>query len=273
MKEFGLPLSLGPYKGRIQPKYNHPLFIQAISDPEKLLRSPSCQIIHVGRNRLGILALPLKDGKEADVVIKEFHYRGVNRLKSVFLQGKAHRAWAGANALLEREIGTPFPVAYLENRKKLALERSYYLSKKIEGIEEIRSLFRNLSFEELRNLLSSLASYLLSCHQKGILHRDLSDGNILVERKNEQRYRFYLIDTNRIRIKRSIRLLQRIKNLIRLGIPDDAQFYFLSQYLGTSRVRRFLWLWYKMNKQTYSSYMEWKKKLRLRQITRKLKIQ
>jgi len=273
LKEFGQSLSLGSYKGRIQPKYNHPSFIRAVSDLEQLLESPSCQIIHQGRNRIGTLSLPQAEGKEVDVVIKEFHSRGVNRMKSVFLQGKASKAWDGANALLEREMGTPFPVAYLEKRKNLALDRSYYLNEKIGGIEEIRSLFRNLPSEELRNLLSSLASHLLTCHQKGILHRDLSDGNILVEKKNENKHTFYLVDTNRVRIKRRINLLQRIKNLIRLGIPADAQSYFLSQYLGTPRVIKPLWLWYKMNKLTYSAYVELKKKLRLRQLSQKLRIQ
>lgn len=273
MKEFGQSLSLGSYKGRIRPKYNHPSFIRAVTDLEQLLESPSCQIIHQGRNRIGTLFLPQKDGKKAEVAIKEFHSRGINRMKSVFLQGKARKAWDGANTLLERGIGTPFPVAYMEKRKNFVLDRSYYLSEKIGGIEEIRSLFRSLPSEGLQNLLSSLASFLLSCHQKGILHRDLSDGNILVEKKNENKHNFYLIDTNRIRIKRRINLLQRIKNLIRLGIPDDAQSIFLSQYLGAPRVKKPFWLWYKTNKRTYSAYVALKKKLRLRQLSQKLRIQ
>lgn len=273
MKEYGQSLSLPSCKGRIQESYNQPSFIQAISNCERLLSSPSCQILLEGRNRLGSLPLPRKDGKEIEVVIKEFHSRGVNKLKSILLQGKARKAWAGANALLERGIGTPFPLAYLEKRQNLALDKSYYLSKKVKDVEEIRSLFRNLPSEELLNLIVSLAQYLLSCHQKGILHHDLSDGNILVEKDNEKKYNFYLIDTNRIRIKRRISLLQRIKNLIRLGIPADAQPYFLSQYFGTPRVKKSLWLWYKTNKRTYSAYVELKKKLRLRQLSQKLGIQ
>ncbi len=273
MKEFGQSFSLGSYKGRIHQKYNHPHFIHAVSDLEQLLYSPECQIIHRGRNRIGALSFPQKEGKKVEIVIKEFHPRGVNRLKSVFFGGKARRAWHGANALLERGIGTPFPAVYLEKRRNLALDRSYYLSERITGIEEIRSLFRNLPYEELRNLLSTLAPYLLSCHQKGVLHRDLSDGNILVEKDNERKYNFFLVDTNRIRFKRNISLLSRIKNLIRLGIPVNMQPFFLCQYLGVLRIKKPLLLWYKINKKTYSAYVELKKKLRLKQLSQKLGIQ
>ena len=272
-EEFGQAVFLSPFKGRIQPDYNHPLFIQAISDCERLLSSPSCRILHKGRNRVGTLPLSQKNGKRVEIVIKEFHSRGVNKLKSIFLRGKAFKAWSCAHALLERGIETPFPVAYLEKRKNLFLDRSFYLSERIIGVEEIRSLFRNLPPPELQNLVIFLSSHLLSCHKKGILHRDLSDGNILVKEDNKRRYKFYLIDTNRIKIKRRINLLQKIKNLIRLGIPPHAQRFFLAKYLGSRDVKKYIWLWYWMNKRSYSLYVEFKRKLRLRKLAQKLRIQ
>lgn len=272
-QEFGQAFSLPPFKGRIHPRHNHRLFIQAISDWELLLNSPSCKVLHEGRNRVFTLPFPLKDGEKVEIVIKEFSSRGVNKLKSVFLPGKAFKAWNGANALLERGIGTPFPVAYLEKRRNLALERSYYLSERVRDVEEIRFLFRNLPALELRNLIASLAQHLESCHQKGILHRDLSDGNILVERDRDKKFNFYMIDINRIKIKRRIGLLQRIKNLVRLGIPSDEQPFFVAKYLGSPDIKKFLWLWYRMNKRTYSLYVGLKKKLGLRQLSHKLKIQ
>jgi len=272
-REFDQFLSLPPFKGRVQASYNHPLFVQAISDCSRLLSDQDTEILLDRRNRVGVVPLPQQDGKNVDIVIKEFHSRGVNRLKSLFLRGKAFKSWRGAVALVKRGVETPPPVAYLEKRKGLFLDQSFFLAERVSGVDEIRFLFPNLPPSELRELLISLSLYLSTCHKKGILHRDLSDGNILVKKDKSGEFRFYLVDTNRIRIKKRIGLLSRVKSLIRLGVPLDFQRFFLQHYLGTTRVKRFLWFWYRINKSLYTHFVELKKKLRLRQLAQKLKIQ
>jgi serine/threonine protein kinase len=272
-KEFDQSLSLPPFKGRIQTSYNHPLFVQAISDCSRLLSDQDTEILLDRRNRVGVVALPQQDRKKVDIVIKEFQSRGVTKLKSLFLRGKAFRSWRGAVALVARGIETPPPVAYLEKRKGLFLDQSFFLAERVSGVEEIRFLFPKLPPSELRRLLISLCLHLSACHKKGILHRDLSDGNILVTKDKSGRFRFYLIDTNRIRIKKRIGLLNGVKNLIRLGVPLDFQYFFLQHYLGTTNVKRFHWFWYRINKSLYTHFVELKKKLRLRQLAQKLKIQ
>ena len=222
---------------------------------------------------MGSVELPLPDGKKVEIVIKEFHSLGVNKLKSIFLPAKAFKAWQGGNALIERGIGTPFPVAYLERRKALFLDKSFFLAERLTNVGEIRSLLRELPSSELQELLVSLAQYISLCHKKAVLHSDLSDGNILVRKEDDGRFTFYLIDTNRIRIKRHIGLLKGIKNLIRLGIPPDSQRFFLEQYLSPKKLKKPFWFWYNTNKMVYSWYIKFKKKLRLKQLARKLKIQ
>lgn len=272
-KEFGYPLSLASFKGRIHPEYNHTAFIGTISDCHRLLREPSCEVLLDGRNRIGAISLPAGDGRIIEVVIKEFRSFGWDRLKSAFVAGKAFKAWRGGTALLQGGILTPLPLAYLERRKSLFLDQGFFLTERIKEAEEIRFLFRNLSSKELNQLLEALASYLSHCHKKGIFHRDLSDGNILVKKDPSGKFLFYLIDTNRIRQKQRIGLFRGVKNLIRLGIPSDSQRFFLKHYLKAARVRRHLWFWYRVNKAAYTWYVELKKKLRLKQISRRLKIQ
>ena len=272
-KTFGQSLAVPSYKGRIQEVYNTTDFIQAISDCQKLLSDPESEILLDSRNRIGAVSLPLSGQKKMDVVIKEFRTRGVDKLKSLFLPSKAFRAWRGGMALAEKGIDTPHPVAYLEKRKMLFLSQSFFLTERINGVQEIRYLFLGLPPKELQEALVSLGQYLSNCHKKGILHRDLSDGNILVKKEESGEFRFYLIDTNRIRIKERIKPLKRIKNLIRLGVPPGLQRYFLDQYSGKGRIKGFHWFWYRFNKKVYANYVELKKKLRLRQLARKLKIQ
>ena len=272
-KEFDQSLSLPTFKGRIQASYNHPLFVQEISDCSRLLNDKNTEILLDRRNRVGIVALPQQDGKNVDIVIKQFHSRGVNKLKSLFLCGKAFKSWRGAVALVKRRIETPAPVAYLEKRKGLFLDQSFFLAERVSGVEEIRFLFPKLPPSELRELLVSLSQYLSICHKKGILHRDLSDGNVLVKKDKPEEFRFYLIDTNRIKVKKRIGLLSGVKSLIRLGVPLDFQRFFLQHYLGTTHVKRFHWFWYRINKSLYTHFVELKKKLRLGQLAQKLKIQ
>lgn len=270
---FGRAVSLPPFEGRIESEYDFPRFLEALSDCDVLLERQDCHLLHEGRNKVGIVPFPQKLEGQVEIVVKEFCPRGVDRLKSLILPGKARKAWSGAQGLKARAIGTPPPVAYLEKRGRLFLEKCYFLSEKVEGVEEIRALFRSLPLPELRTLLSSLAAFLRTVHDSGILHRDLSDGNILVRRERNEIFTFSLIDTNRIRIKNRIRLSQRIKNLIRLGIPPQVQSFFLAQYLEGPRIKKHLWWWYRMNKGTFSWYIGLKKKLKLRQLTRKLRIQ
>ena len=70
--EFGLPISLGSFKGWINPDYNHPGFIKAVSDCQQLLRQPDSQILLEGRNLVGAVRFRNKKNEEIEVVIKEF---------------------------------------------------------------------------------------------------------------------------------------------------------------------------------------------------------
>ncbi len=269
----GRPLALGSYKGKILAAYDEPRFLQVIKQPEELWSHPGVEILANKRNRLGVFRFSLSGGQFKDIVVKEFSSRGVNKLKSLILPSKAARAWRGALALKQRGLETASPVAYLEKRKAGFVERSFFLAERIDEAVEIRELFRRLSPPDLDPLLSSLASCLSHCHQRGILHPDLSDGNILVKRDERGNFIFYLLDTNRIRVREKISSFARVKNLIRLGIPSAFQKPFLKNYFGESPLRTSFWRWYKMNKAIYSGYVELKRKLRLRQIARKLGVQ
>jgi len=273
MKEKGKTLVFSHFRGRIHPDYYNSSFIQAVSNPKSLFQSPACRLLFEGRNRVWLIKVPLSREKSVDIVIKEFRIQGIDRLKSIFFASKASKAWKGSNALVDKGIGTPSPVAYIERRNSHLIEESYFLSEMEHGTEEIRFLFPNLLPDELRRLLESLAEFMYFCHKKGILHRDLSDGNILVRKEEAGHYGFFLIDTNRIHVKSKIFILSRIKNLIRLGIPYDCQRFFLERYLNVPHVNNFLWLWYRINKGTYAMWIRIKKSLRLRYLARKLKIQ
>lgn len=264
-------IAISGFRGCVHSRFDSLDFLSAISHPSELLASPEARILLDARNKVGVVPLPTPDGMQ-DFVVKEFIPRGFNRLKSIFLRSKAAKAWNGAVALIDRSLSTPFPAAFLERRKAGFVESSYFISERVSDAEEIRHLLRLLPPSDLLSLLSALGRHLSRCHDMGILHRDLSDGNILVKKDDSGNFAFFLLDTNRIRIRKKIRRLHRIKNLIRLGVPPPFQAYFLEQYAAGPPKR--LWrLWYRLTKGMYTWYVGAKKKLRLRQIARKLKIQ
>lgn len=281
------PLKLGRYHGEILLSYDDPAFLDALASPENLWRRAEARLLLDSRNRLSAVRLRLSSGREIDIVVKEFFPRGLIKLKSLIQPSRAERAWRGTLALLEKGIDTPSPVGYLEARRgwlswlpacaavPALVEHGLFLAEEIKRAEEIRTLFRTLDAADLRPLLTRLAGHLLICHERGILHRDLSDGNILVEKAENGAMKFYLIDTTRVRLCRQLGRFRRIKNLIRLGIPASLQSFFLSEYfrLAGWQDSAALRLWYRINKMAFHNYIALKRKLGLRKIARRLKIQ
>ncbi len=264
-------LDIPPFTGRILPDYDEPTIVEALKDCDVLLEK--AHILEESRNRVGVIALPAKDGRITELVIKEFRTQGVNKWKSLVLPSKAQKAWRGSLALVARGFLTPLPVAYLERRTSFFLDKSYFIAEYIPNIEEVRGLFRNLPHEELTPLLRDLANYLARCSGSGILHRDLSDGNVLVEKKGGEQFRFFLLDTNRIRCRKRVGTFKGIKSLIRLGIPQELQRSFLAEYLFRSPVKRVHWLWYRLNKSCFTGYIRLKELLKLKKLAQRLKIQ
>lgn len=267
-----VPLEIGGYRGAIAAAYADCAFLAALTPPESLWSRPGAEVLSEGRNRVGRLPLPLSSGAAAEIIVKEFSSRGVNKLKSLVLPSKAERAWRGAAALVERGLGTAPPAAWLAKRKSGFIERSFFLSERLAGAVEVRGLFRSLTPADLEPLLGALAGFLSEVHAKGILHRDLSDGNVLVRELDRGGFKFFLLDTNRIRVRRRLGRLARAKNLIRLGIPAAHRGLFLARYFGgppPAAAR----LWYKINKSVFAGYIALKRRLRLRALARTLGIQ
>ncbi len=277
MKDRGEPLSLPGYHGRIHPRFNLPALREVLSSGSRLLDEPGVRYLESARNRIAAVSLPGPEHIRMDCIVKEFRPRGVDKLKSGFLPSKARKAWRGSWALIEAGIDTPLPVAFLESRPRIFLDHALYLAAAVAEADEVRTLLRSLQGRSLDALVQGLADLAKKCHSAGILHRDLSDGNVLVRRQGPNAgfdpTVFVMLDTNRVRFQRHIGRIRGVKNLIRLGIPRPHQRDFLRAYLGPKNWSGTLWMWYRGCKSTFSSYVTLKSRLRIRDIVRKLKIQ
>jgi len=265
------PIVLGEYRGAIAAQYADQAFLKALSEPLRLMESG--KVFHSGRNRLAAVAPAALGGRTGEAVLKQFRPRGVDRLKTLVFPSKALKAWRGAVALVEKGIPTPLPLAYLERKKGCLTAEGYYLAEKISDVQEVRHLFRTLAGQELDGLLRALAVFLREAHGRGVLHKDLSDGNVLAGADGRGGTLFYLLDTNRVRVKKRIGLLRAAGNLVRLGVPRPAQPSFLSYYWPDRPVPRLFTAWYRFRKNWYSGMVDLKKRLGLRKLARRLGVQ
>jgi hypothetical protein len=270
---FGEALSPPGYRGRIHPRYDCIEMRESLAAGTQILERPGVRFLDSSRNRIGVLCLRGPGGRPLECVVKEFRPRGVDRLKSAALASKAAMAWRGSLLLQRAGVNTPFPVAFLESRRGPFLDHALFVTLAVTEAREIREPLRTLQGEALDQLVSSLAAFVKICHRKGVWHRDLSDGNILVGEGAPSAADMVLLDTNRIRETKRIGSLRGVKNLIRLGVPSRSQRKFLGSYLNPDPWSQRLWMWYRLNKTMFSTYTDLKSKLHIRELVRRLKIQ
>lgn len=168
-------------------------------------------------------------------VIKLFDYEGItinvkafkvpnlfNRIiYKYFRKSKAKRSFDYATLLLEREIGTPKPIAYFEQKSFLGLEKSFYISQHLEFDLMFRDLVENNTYPDQENILKQFMAFCYKLHQNGIEFLDHSPGNTLIKKEKDREYSFYLVDLNRMIFHKEMTFEQRMKNLSRLTPYQD----------------------------------------------------
>lgn len=146
-----------------------------------------------------------------DVIVKRYKKPHlINRIAYTFFRSsKAKRAYEYALRLSELNINTPAPIAYIEQNSCGLINYSYFISVYEKDYSDIRNLMTGEQTDD--DLLQELSTYIANFHNKGVLHFDMSPGNILYK-KDETNYRFTLIDINRMQFLPSISKIKRFKS-------------------------------------------------------------
>lgn len=142
---------------------------------------------------------------------------------------KARQAWNNSSEMIRRGIHTPMPVAFFEPRDTTAPRRCYYVCEFVEGAWSARQAFESLCqgtqmFEGIdqRALFAALASFVRKMHARGVFHRDLSAGNLLLRRNPGDGLDLWTVDTARaIFCGRALGEGERLADLMRLCHPLD----------------------------------------------------
>jgi len=192
-------------------------------------------VIHKGRN----LIYRQRVGGD-QVAVKRFPVSAGRRLVYRLRTSKAVRAFDHAARLVAMGVGTPRPLAAVEVRRGGALLASFYCCEFVPTLGEAR-LLKRANVPGRTELLALLGEFIGSLHESGVLHRDLTSGNVLlvpaVARSGG--VAFQLVDLNRMRFGR-VGVRAGLANLAQLRLGDEGPLlagYCRARGLDISRAR------------------------------------
>jgi len=172
--------------------------------------------IYKGRNEIKVF-------EEGGLLLNVKSYRKpifINRIiYTLIRKSKARRAFENALEVISRGFDTPKPVAYIEERTGGLLNRSFFVSIQCPYTRLFREFADYSDISGREDIPFALGQYVAKMHQAGILHLDLSIGNILFEKEDTGIY-FSLVDLNRMKFC-SIDATTGCKNFERLRGNSD----------------------------------------------------
>ncbi|MBF7093132.1 Kdo domain containing protein [Flavobacterium sp. ALJ2] len=181
-----------------------------------------------------------------------------------FRKSKARRSFEYATILLEREIGTPQPIAFLENYNWLGLRDSYYVSEHLVTELTYRELIEVDNYPDFENILRQFTRFTFKLHEKGIEFLDHSPGNTLIKKRNNNEYDFFLVDLNRMNFHTEMSFVQRMNNFRRLTPRKEMIAIMSNEYAKLYSAKTEAQIFEKMWEDTVKFQEEFAKKQRLK---------
>ncbi len=162
------------------------------------------------RNEIKLFKLGNKD-----INVKSFKEPNfINRvIYKYILKSKAQRSFENANYLMNYQIGTPQPVAYVEE-KGLLFKKSFYLSEHIPYDLTFRELIHEPDYPDNEKILRAFTRFTFTLHENNIKFMDHSPGNTLIQ-LNMGAYNFFLVDLNRMKFQK-MNFKDRMENFHRI---------------------------------------------------------
>ena len=159
--------------------------------------------------------------KSVDINVKSFKIPNIiNRIAYKYVRpSKAKRSFEHACVLLDKNIGTPQPLAYYEFFNTVGITNSYYFSEHIEYDLTFNALRIDPDYPDRERILREFTKFTFDFHEQDIFFKDHSHGNTLIKKKGDQ-YFFNLIDLNRMSFYK-LDLDDRMKNFAKLTEDAD----------------------------------------------------
>ena len=227
--------SAGDLSGSINRLWNVPEVLGVVSSLSSLMESSGVSVLSAGRNRV-VRVDAVRGDWTGRLAVKSFGRRSLLRDLIDDKRGtRARRTFDTACAMVERKVGTPEPVCYLERWRGKVLVESYYVSVFEEGAvcfkdELVRLFSEKQECALFMDLMKTVAEGIASMHEAGVMHCDLGNQNILLQQRGEGWHDVKFMDLNRSRRCESLTLDQRARDISRIYLPSDLLRVFLDMY-------------------------------------------
>ncbi len=230
--------SHGPWRFLFAPGWNRPGFGETLSQLSFLIQKNAAPLVPPGRHRVDRLALPC-GGESLDAVVKTYGLQPAWRDRLAAERGsKAERAFRNALALRAAGVGTPAPIAAAERWEGPRLLESRFVAAFVPDLTNFRDELARLYSRAprcapLMDLLLCVAGAARSLHDAGVLHRDLGNQNIALQRDPGHfptPWKILFLDLNRARLVENPSPAERGADLARLDLPSDFRRVFHAMY-------------------------------------------
>mgnify|MGYP001765155359 CR=1 FL=1 len=230
--------SRGPWRYLVAPGRDPASFDEPLGQLAFHIQKNAMPLVPPGRHRVDRLALPC-GAETLDVVVKTYGVQSAWRDRHALRIGsKAERAFRNALVLRDAGIGTPAPIAVAERWEGRRLRESRFVAAYVPELtdlrEELNRIYAQAPFcAPLMGLLQCVADAVRAMHDAGILHRDLGNQNIGLQRDPDRfsaPWKVYFLDLNRARRVDRPAPAQRGADLARLDLPSDFRRVFHAMY-------------------------------------------
>ncbi|MFQ5904575.1 MAG: lipopolysaccharide kinase InaA family protein, partial [Candidatus Binatia bacterium] len=234
-------------------------FENCLREPHLLWEQPGLEVVKEVIKESGALRvarLPLSsNGHPEGIFIKRSSTSGPWETLKRHLHGsRAFCSWKASHALLGRGLQTPLPLGAASRKVGKLAREDFFVTEEVPnalGIDwfVLRELGPQSPVEGRRErkraFLQQFSRMVRRLHALGIYHPDLKGSNILVSIRSHQEgnpeYEFFLVDLERMRVKRRLRRHERIRNLSQINaslnntasISRIDRLRFLKAYLGS----------------------------------------
>ena len=168
-----------------------------------------------------------------------------------FRKSKAQHAYENALKILRRGIRTPFPVAFIEIKKKNIFKTGYFISEYMNypTLEE----WKNNTTEEDKNIKKDFIDFTIDLHKKNILPLDYNPKNIFIIKNTENdHYEFALTDINRAKFNNISTYRDPMRSFEQLGLKKQQLFSIVIEYTQKRyldfEISLFILLYYRIKK-------------------------